>query len=90
MGALTTQDVGAKFAELVCADPQWLDAEFHALVSAAFGAPPSWPRPPAPPRVPPRDRPPSTFFRAARTAKSERTAPPLLLRRRCHQRSPPP
>jgi hypothetical protein len=43
---------GATFAELICADPEWLDAEFTALVSAGFGAPPT--RPPAPPEVPDR------------------------------------
>lgn len=49
MGDLSTQDVGARFAELICADDEWLRAEFDALVLAGFGAPPAWPRLPAPP-----------------------------------------
>ena len=50
---LYTREAGAAFADLICDDPQWLDAEFDALVSASFGEPPA-PPPPAPPRVPPR------------------------------------
>ena len=45
---LSTRKAGAAFADLICDDPQWLDAEFDALISASFG------EPPAPPRVPPR------------------------------------
>ena len=59
---MTTHEAGAKFAELICADPQWLDQEFSALMAATFSAPPAWPRPPAPPTVPPdgySHRPPS-------------------------------
>jgi len=52
---LTTYEVDAKFAELICADPQWLHDEFSALVAANFSAPPAWPRPPAPPTFPPGD-----------------------------------
>jgi len=52
---LTTYEAGAKFAELICADPQWLDQEFSALMAANFTAPPAWPRPPAPPAFPPTD-----------------------------------
>ena len=50
---LYTREAGAAFADLICDDPQWLDAEFDALVSASFGEPPA-PPPAAPPRVPPR------------------------------------
>jgi hypothetical protein len=50
---VSTREADMAFAELICADPQWLDAEFDALISASFGAPPAPPRP-APPRVPPR------------------------------------
>jgi hypothetical protein len=50
---LSTREAGAAFADLICADPQWLDAEFGALIAASFGEPPAPPRP-APPRVPPR------------------------------------
>jgi hypothetical protein len=48
----STREAGAAFADVVYADQQWVDAEFDALVSAAFGGPPAPPRP-APPRVPP-------------------------------------
>ena len=51
MDDLATRQADTKFAELVCADPEWLRAEFDALISASFGAPPKWPRPPAPPRA---------------------------------------
>jgi hypothetical protein len=50
---LTTREADAAFADLICADPQWLDAEFDALISASFSEPPAS-SPPAPPRVPPR------------------------------------
>jgi hypothetical protein len=31
----------ARFADLLCEDPQWLRAEFDALISASFGKPPA-------------------------------------------------
>ena len=49
---LATREADTAFAELICADPQWLREEFDALISASFGQPPAAP-PPAPPRVPP-------------------------------------
>jgi hypothetical protein len=49
---VSTREADAAFADLICADPQWLDAEFDALIAASFGEPPGQP-PPAPPRVPP-------------------------------------
>ena len=49
---VSTHEADAAFADLICADPQWLDAEFDALIAASFGGPPAQP-PPAPPRVPP-------------------------------------
>ena len=49
---VSTREADAAFADLICADPQWLDAEFDALIAASFGQPPAQP-PPAPPRVPP-------------------------------------
>jgi hypothetical protein len=42
---------GAEFAELICADDQWLHQEFEALIAANY-RPPAPPRP-APPRTPP-------------------------------------
>ena len=53
---LATRDADTAFAELICADAQWLREEFDALVVASFSQPPAAP-PPAPPRVPPRRRP---------------------------------
>jgi hypothetical protein len=49
---LATREADAAFADLICADPQWLDAEFAALIAASFSEPPTAP-PPAPPRFPP-------------------------------------
>jgi len=45
---LTIREADAAFADLICADPQWLDAESGALIAACFGGPPG-PPPPAPP-----------------------------------------
>ena len=89
MSELTTREADAKFAELICADPQWLRAEFDALIAAGFGAPPAWPQLPAPPRVPPQ-RPPVSPPAALR--HDTRPAPPVRATRRRHhrQRSPPP
>jgi hypothetical protein len=49
---LAARDADTAFAELICADAQWLREEFDALISASFGQPPAAP-PPAPPWVPP-------------------------------------
>jgi hypothetical protein len=49
---LSTREADAAFADVLCADQQWVAAEFDALISACFGEPPA-PPPPAPPRVPP-------------------------------------
>jgi hypothetical protein len=53
---LASRETDAAFADMICADPQWLRAEFDALISASFGQPPV--PPPAPPWVPPHRRPP--------------------------------
>jgi hypothetical protein len=90
---MTTHEVGAKFAELICADSHWLDEEFSALMAANFSAPPAWPRPPAPPTFPPgghsRGTPPSQPARPIRIRLAQASVRP---RRRSpgHQRSPPP
>jgi hypothetical protein len=52
---LATRDADTAFAELICADAQWLREEFDALIAASFSQPPAEP-PPAPPRVPPHRR----------------------------------
>ncbi|RKS78869.1 hypothetical protein BZB76_0303 [Actinomadura pelletieri DSM 43383] len=46
-----------KFAELICADDQWLCDRFDALVAAIGGEPSARPGPPAPPPPPPTGRP---------------------------------
>jgi hypothetical protein len=89
MGELTTRETDARFAELVCADPQWLRAEFDALITAGFGAPPAWPHPPAPPRVPPyrpSANPPAPPRRGTRPTRAVQIKLPEHRR----QRSPPP
>ena len=40
---LSTRETDATFADLICDDPQWLDAEFDALISASFSEPPAPP-----------------------------------------------
>lgn len=90
MGDLATDEAGARFADLICADQQWLREEFHALVAANFGAPPGWPRPPAPPRLPPEGSPAGPAVRRAPNISPAATslrASRYQLRR---QRSPPP
>ena len=52
MALVATRTADAEFADLICDDPEWLRAEFDALISASFGGPPV-PPPAAPPRVPP-------------------------------------
>jgi hypothetical protein len=86
---LATREADAAFAELICADAQWLREEFDALISASFGQPPAAP-PPAPPRVPPspgRTSPPSSHRPRPRlpAAPSAIAAPGHR-----RQRSPPP
>ena len=71
---LTTREAGAAFADVICADPQWLDAEFDALISASFSEPPA-PPPPAPPRVPPQPRHPAAALPAARARPGRRSPP---------------
>ena len=85
---LDTRDANAAFAELICADAQWLREEFDALIAASFGQPPAAP-PPAPPRVPPprghtgppsqhrpRPRRPSVTFAATTPAHRRQRSPP--------------
>jgi hypothetical protein len=88
---LTTHEAGAKFAELICADPQWLDQEFSALMAASFTAPPAWPRPPAPPTVPPGGCSGGAPPGQPACSGSIRLTPEAHPRRRGpgHQRSPP-
>ena len=64
---LSTREADVAFADLICSDPQWLDAEFDALIAASFGEPPGARRPrrPGSRRAPaPRPRPPGGSGRA--------------------------
>ncbi|HEX6470424.1 MAG TPA: hypothetical protein VF069_15110 [Streptosporangiaceae bacterium] len=92
MGDTTaTRRVHETFAELICADPDLLDAEFEALVAAAYGAPPGWPSPPAPPFVPPLDAPGDhPAGPAGPVAARSRGLPPVAGTAERRQRSPPP
>ncbi len=85
MGLATSATVAA-FADLICADPQWVREEFDALVSASFSQPPSWP--PAPPWAAPRRPwyPPSEpWLPPVQAAPAFAGAAPGP----CRQRSPP-
>jgi hypothetical protein len=84
---LPVREADMAFADLICADPEWLDAEFDALIGASFGEPPA-PPPPAPPRLPPRPgipRPPSRRARPGPAA----TPSPATGPHHGRQRSPP-
>ena len=85
--ALPTRDTDAAFADIICADPQWLDAEFDALIAASYGQPPGSP-PPAPPRLPPH---PGTPARWSRPPQPGRIAAAFTATEKGHgrQRSPP-
>jgi hypothetical protein len=84
---LSTRDADIAFADIICADPQWLDAEFDALIAASFIEPPGS-LPPAPPPVPPRPGPPAPQLRPPRSSRvAAAFAAPGP--RRGRQRSPP-
>jgi hypothetical protein len=85
---LATRDANAAFAELICADAQWLREEFDALIAASFSQPPAAP-PPAPPRVPQshgRTGPPGRHWPGPWASASSSPLTPPGQRR---QRSPP-
>ena len=85
---LATREAATAFAELICADAQWLREEFDALIAASFSRPPAAP-PPAPPRVPPSPGPagpPSQYWLRCRLP-AVRSAVATPGHRR--QRSPP-
>ena len=56
---LATREADTAFAELICADAQWLREEFDALIAASFSQPPrraaarAAPGPAAPPHPAP-------------------------------------
>ena len=74
------------FAELVCADPAWLRAEFDAIIAANFPSPPPGPTPPRPGSAGPRrpGRTPTVDAGAHRP-----TGVVLTVAGRRRQRSPP-
>jgi hypothetical protein len=88
MDGARTRQAGAEFAELICADEQWLREEFDALIAANY---PPGPPPPAPPCTSPLPsrRPATATCRAAGPGRPQATTshPGGGLRR---QRSPPP
>jgi hypothetical protein len=86
---LATRDAQLAFADLICADAQWLREEFNAVIAASFGQPPATP-PPAPPRVPPhRHHPVPPAGRYPRLSGPAMTLPITTPGHR-RQRSPPP
>ena len=84
---LSIREADAAFADMVCADSQWLREEFDALIAASFGGP-SAPPPPAPPRVPPRPGPPPPPSRRPAPGQAA-TAVPAAGPEHGRQRSPP-
>ena len=85
--ALSTRDTDAAFADMICADPQWLAAEFDALMAASFSQPPGS-APPAPPQLPPRPATPAPWLQPP---KPGRIAAAFAAAEKGHgrQRSPP-
>jgi hypothetical protein len=85
---LATRDADTAFAELICADAQWLREEFDALIAASFSQPPAA-QPPAPPRVPP----PRGYTGPPSHGRPQPGPPPITLPVTApgqrHQRSPP-
>jgi hypothetical protein len=88
MASAATRTVDSEFAELICDDPEWLRAEFDALISAVFGEPPV-PPPAAPPGLPP-DR--DAEYPVSGPWTDHLVAPalrPLVITARARQRAPP-
>jgi len=85
---LATRDADAMFAELICADAQWLREEFDALIAASFRQPPAAP-PPAPPRVPPRRPRPGPPGQHCPRPCPPAMILPITAPRQRRQRSPP-
>ena len=84
---LSTREADTAFADLICADPQWLDAEFDALIAASFSEPPAS-RPPALPRFPPRPGTPPPLSCGPRPRPGAISCP-AARPDHCRQRSPP-
>ena len=86
---LATRDAELAFADLICADAQWLREEFDALIAASFDQPPAAP-PPAPPRVPPHRHHPGPPAKRYTRPSCPAMTPPVTAPGRRRQRSPPP
>lgn len=88
MDGAGTRQAAAAFAELICADEQWLREEFDALIAANYPPSPPSPAPPRTPPLPPR-RPATATWRVTGPGCPQATSshPGGGLRR---QRSPPP
>ena len=87
-GAAPVRPVEARLANLICSDPDLLQAEFDAIISAEWDSD----GPPGGPRQPPALRPPSPGPPA--TADHSHPRPPgppatPRLQRRAGQRAPP-
>jgi hypothetical protein len=85
---LAIPEVDTAFAELICADAQWLREEFDALISASFSQPPAAP-PPAPPRVPPSPGPPGPPSQHRLRPRLPAACPAVATTGHRRQRSPP-
>jgi hypothetical protein len=85
---MAAREASSALAGLICADPQWLDAEFSALVAASFGKPPA-PPPPALPQVPADPGGPTPPSRQPVPGPAV-TACPVGWPEDAQQRSPPP
>ncbi|MGK3206317.1 hypothetical protein [Amycolatopsis sp. MEPSY49] len=82
---MTVRSAGG-FADLVLADPAWLEAEFEAIVAANFGPPP---KPSPPPRASGPShpsagrtrsrRPPRVRARAGKCPRRERSPPATVV-----------
>jgi hypothetical protein len=85
---LATRELDTAFADVICADPQWLREEFDELISASFSQPPAPPRP-APPQVPPCGGPRRPPSRRRPGVHLARVASARAAQGRRRQRSPP-
>ncbi|HLX48801.1 MAG TPA: hypothetical protein VKS82_10760 [Streptosporangiaceae bacterium] len=82
-----TRQADAAFAELICADDQWLREEFEALIAANYQPPsPPLPAPARTPPLPPRRQAPAPPWVPGSGSQAVFTHPGSGLRR---QRSPP-
>ncbi len=85
------RSVDDAFLDVVLADPELVDAEFEALVSATWSTAPPAGTPPVPSPAP-SGRPPSGGFRDVRPGRGSRryAAPQPGIDGRRRERSPPP